>query len=913
MSVTSTDTVITAPFSKSIQSLGSSLGSLPPRQKSSQIRQVYKQASTYFLQRDFADAFVTLEAILTAPRHSEDDFATEDDTEKLPPIATASRSSRIKVWSLYVTLLNAIIELGPEEGKAAVGIKQWREIAAKARDGSIWDEVVRIGYGGIEGNVDADVVFNLANLLLSQSASQTTNQQHLETYLATSDLSRTPRADHPTPNDTSDLRDLASRIKLLELYILHVLPANEEWDYAKDFIQMSDLLDDDHKEAFHQALDGLEAAKTQVHQQQQRHEEDIIRDLQAAEPKPIDDHEQPSGHRRTNSERDYGIEEVKELPPKAKDPDDSRPASRGNAKMKPQRDVKPTPSKVSPRRPANAGIVRRSVAFILAFQNLISNMTQSLSKNPLAMFRFVLFLIALLVALSRRDVKERIERIARGGWDEVRRTVGMGVKPSVKYPTAADDLNDMELQEPILEGKYPAKDHCAKVTAYLQSKYHVSSDSILYLEGQKSILLEDSDEAQPFRQRRSFFYLSGCALPDCHLIYNVSTSSLTLFIPPLDPDSVIWSGLPLLPPDALKEYDIDACLTTSELSKHLSQLQNHEPKPTLYLKTDAVTSELSSAVAALSTDTSLLHPAIDECRVTKDAYEIALLRHANAISTRAHTAVLRAIPAARNEQDLEAVFIASCIASGAKHQAYHGIFGSGANAATLHYQHNDQALHGRKNILVDAGAEWSCYCSDVTRTAPLGGGGGGGVSFDAESRDIYSLVQEMQAAAFALLKAGVRWETLHLRAHEVAIAGLLRIGILRDGTPEELLRERVSAAFFPHGLGHYLGMDTHDTGGGADYGDQDTMFRYLRIRGEVPEGSVVTVEPGVYFCRFIVEPYLKDERTKRFIDDEVLDRFWDVGGVRIEDDVLVTKDGYENLTTAPKGIEEMERIIAGGN
>lgn len=294
-----------------------------------------------------------------------------------------------------------------------------------------------------------------------------------------------------------------------------------------------------------------------------------------------------------------------------------------------------------------------------------------------------------------------------------------------------------------------------------------------------------------------------------------------------------------------------------------------------------MTSELSSTLAALSTDASLLHHAIDECRVTKDAYEIALLRHANAISTRAHTAVLRAIPAARNEQDLEAVFIASCIASGAKHQAYHGIFGSGANAATLHYQHNDQALRGRKNILVDAGAEWSCYCSDVTRTAPLGGGGGG-VSFDAESRNIYSLVQEMQAAAFALLKAGVRWETLHLRAHEVAIAGLLRIGILRDGTPEELLRERVSAAFFPHGLGHYLGMDTHDTGGGADYGDQDKLFRYLRIRGEVPEGSVVTVEPGVYFCRFIVEPYLKDERTKRFIDDKVLDRFWDVGGVRIE-------------------------------
>ncbi|KAL8971048.1 MAG: hypothetical protein Q9197_003477 [Variospora fuerteventurae] len=467
----------------------------------------------------------------------------------------------------------------------------------------------------------------------------------------------------------------------------------------------------------------------------------------------------------------------------------------------------------------------------------------------------------------------------------------------------------MELQDRILEGKYPAKDHCAKVVAYLKSKHRVSSDSILYLEGQKSILLEDSDEAQPFRQRRSFFYLSGCALPDCHLTYNISTASLTLFIPPLRPDSVIWSGLPLLPPDAVKEYDIDACLTTSELPTHFSQFRNQNPKPTLYLKTDAVTAELSSIVAALSTDSSLLQSAIDECRITKDAYEIALLRHANAISTRAHTAVLRAIPAARNEQDLEAAFIASCITSGAKNQAYHGIFGSGENAATLHYQHNDQALTGRKNILVDAGAEWNCYCSDVTRTAPLGGGGGG--TFDAESRQIYELVMEMQEAAFALLKAGVEWETLHLRAHQVAVAGLLRLGILRNGTPEELLRERVSVAFFPHGLGHYLGMDTHDTGGGADYADPDRMFRYLRIRGRVPEGSVVTVEPGVYFCRFIVEPYLKDERTKRFIDERVLERYWDVGGVRIEDDVWVTKDGYENLTTAPKGIEEMERIIAG--
>ncbi|KAL8968552.1 MAG: hypothetical protein Q9183_002409 [Haloplaca sp. 2 TL-2023] len=459
----------------------------------------------------------------------------------------------------------------------------------------------------------------------------------------------------------------------------------------------------------------------------------------------------------------------------------------------------------------------------------------------------------------------------------------------------------MEAQDPILKEKYPAKAHCAKVASYLQSNHGIPGSSVIYLEGQKDRLQEDNDEAQPFRQRRSFFYLSGCSLPDCHLIYEVSTSTLTLFIPALDPDSVIWSGLPLMPPEALKKYDIDHCLPNTELASHLSNLATQTPKPHLYTKGAA----LSDDPHGFSTNTELLHPAINQCRIEKDDHEIALLRHANAVTAAAHAAVLRAIPTATNEQDLEAAFISTCVSLGAKKQAYHGIFGSGENAATLHYQHNDESLKGRKNVLVDAGAEWECYCADVTRTMPLSG------QFDDESKRIYQLVQKMQEASFAMLKAGVKWEDLHWRAHEVAVKGLLELGILRNGTEKELLEQRISVAFFPHGLGHYLGLDTHDVGGKAEAGDSDAMFRYLRIRGEIPARSVVTVEPGIYFCRFIVEPYLKDEGKNKFIDEEVLERYWSVGGVRIEDDVLVTKDGYENLTTAPEGLEEMARTEAG--
>src|SRR6202044_1897166 len=102
-------------------------------------------------------------------------------------------------------------------------------------------------------------------------------------------------------------------------------------------------------------------------------------------------------------------------------------------------------------------------------------------------------------------------------------------------------------------------------------------------------------------------------------------------------------------------------------------------------------------------------------------------------------------------------------------------------------------------------------------------------------------------------------------------------------------------------------MDTHDTGGNANYKDEDPMFRYLRVRGKLPAGCVITVEPGVYFCRFIIEPYLKDPVHGKFIDTAVLDKYWDVGGVRIEDDVVVTETGHENLTPTPKTVEEIER------
>ena len=449
---------------------------------------------------------------------------------------------------------------------------------------------------------------------------------------------------------------------------------------------------------------------------------------------------------------------------------------------------------------------------------------------------------------------------------------------------------DTSLVDTTLKSKYPAKSHCQRVAKYLTDR-GLPRDAVIYLEAQKTEMVEDDDQAKQFRQRRYFFYLTGCKLPDSYLIYNIPQNQLTLFIPPIDPDSVIWAGLPESPEEALAKYDVDAVKYTDEVNASLAAFG-----PSKSTSVYAIPAQVSDHITFLpftATNLSDLKTALDECRVVKDTYEVALIRKANQISTLAHLAAQKAARDATNEEQLYGAFIGTCISNGAHEQAYHSICASGTSCSTLHYIRNDQPLRDRLNILMDAGAEYECYCADITRTFPLSG------QFTSESQTIYDIVKEMQSSCYKMMRGGMLWEDVHANAHRVAIEGLLKCGILK-GDAEEIFEKGISCAFFPHGLGHYLGMDTHDTGGNANYEDPDPMFKYLRVRGKVPAGAVITNEPGVYFCRFIIEPALEDEAKAKYIDEDVLEKYWDVGGVRIEDDVLITEDGYENLTDTPK-------------
>ena len=216
--------------------------------------------------------------------------------------------------------------------------------------------------------------------------------------------------------------------------------------------------------------------------------------------------------------------------------------------------------------------------------------------------------------------------------------------------------------------------------------------------------------SQLLRQRRYFYYMTGCALPDSYFAYDIATQKSTLFIPPIDAESVLWSGLPLSEDEALELYDVDSVRTSEGVNAFLASAGKSSKRVW------AIANQISDHITFLEFDEkdfTLLKEAIEECRAVKDEYEIALTRKANAISTVAHTAVLKAVKHAKNERELEAIFIEKCIAHGAREQAYHSIVASGTAAATLHYVKNYEPLEGKLNLLLDAGGEYGCYASDI--------------------------------------------------------------------------------------------------------------------------------------------------------------------------------------------------------
>jgi Xaa-Pro dipeptidase len=287
------------------------------------------------------------------------------------------------------------------------------------------------------------------------------------------------------------------------------------------------------------------------------------------------------------------------------------------------------------------------------------------------------------------------------------------------------------------------------------------------------------------------------------MTYDIKNDVLTLFLPRFEPRSVIYNGRGSTPAEALDKYDIDRALYIDDLNAFMSHwFDLHQGQLYLLHAWQAPHTPLS----AIIDHTSLL-PAMNHVRAIKDDYEIQQIKQANDISSQAHREVLASILNFKNESQVEGLFLDVCISKLAKRQAYAPIAGSGQNAGTLHYADNNEDFADRQLMVLDAGCEWQLYASDITRTFPLANNWP-----SQESKEIYQLVQRMQETCIDGLAPGVRYLDLHILAHQIAIDGLLTLGILHNGTKEEIYKAGTSRAFFMHGLGHHMGLDVHDPG-----------------------------------------------------------------------------------------------------
>ena len=272
-------------------------------------------------------------------------------------------------------------------------------------------------------------------------------------------------------------------------------------------------------------------------------------------------------------------------------------------------------------------------------------------------------------------------------------------------------------------------------------------------------------------------------------------------------------------------------------------------------------------------------PMLGELRLIKDVEEIQLMREAARISIAAHEQVMRAARKAKNEYELEAEFVYALGQAGCRDMAYDAIVAGGARACTLHYTANNQALKSGELLLVDAGAEVGNYAADITRTYPVNG------EFSTEQRLIYDLVWCAQKAGIACVKPNAPWNSIQATVVNELTHGLVELGLLQ-GDIETLISEGAYKTFYMHTAGHWLGLDVHDVG----LYQQNGTSRLLQ------PGMALTVEPGIYIAK----------------DCEAVDGKWRGIGIRIEDDLLVTRDGHESLTGAlAVSPDDLEGLVRG--
>ncbi|GAA6213321.1 xaa-Pro dipeptidase, partial [Lates japonicus] len=264
----------------------------------------------------------------------------------------------------------------------------------------------------------------------------------------------------------------------------------------------------------------------------------------------------------------------------------------------------------------------------------------------------------------------------------------------------------------------------------------------------------------------------------------------------------------------------------------------------------------------------------------------------------------------QKEYEMESLFQHYCYTKGGmRHTSYTCICGTGNNCSVIFYGHagapNDKTIMDGDMCLFDMGGEYYCYSSDITSSFPANG------KFTPDQRAIYEAVLKSSRAVMAAIRPGVKWTDMHRLADWVHLEELVKIGIL-NGSVEDMMKVHLGSVFMPHGLGHLLGIDVHDVGGypeGVERINEPGLINLLMGR-LVQERMVLTVEPGIYFINHLLDQALANPAQSCFINNQVLSRFRGFGGVRIEENIVVTANGIELLTCVPRTVEEIEAFMA---
>lgn len=403
-------------------------------------------------------------------------------------------------------------------------------------------------------------------------------------------------------------------------------------------------------------------------------------------------------------------------------------------------------------------------------------------------------------------------------------------------------------------------------------------------------LKRNGDASFRFRQDSTFYYLTGFNEPDAILvIYSGQEDKSILFLHPTDPMVQLWEGARLGPAAAPEVLGVEQAFALDSFDEYLPKLLSNCSQ--VYYPFSLISPALKECLMrsclalkqknrqGLTVPTAFydLDPLLSEMRLFKSEEELACLRKAANISVDAHLRAMRACKNLHHEYELEAELSYEFYRQGCRGLAYDPIVAAGANACILHYTQNNAPLKAGELVLIDAAGEFENYAADITRTFPISG------RFSEEQRQIYDLVLSAQQAGIACIKPGLPWDQIQKEIVQVLTQGLLDLGLLK-GKYRHLLEQQAYSTMYMHQSGHWLGLDVHDAG----------VYKIKENWRPLQAGMVLTVEPGLYLRAGLPG-----------IDK----KWWDIG-IRIEDDILVTESGYENLTERlPTKVNEIEALM----